>query len=1187
MKKPSYEYLEKRINELEEALKESEEQIQLITEGAELGIWYQNFETGEVVRNNQWAKMLGYKPGEIGENILDWKNLIHPDDLPKASKIAEYHEKGELPKFKVEHRLKTKSGEWKWILNWGKVIQRDENGKPLKAAGIHLDITELKNTEFALKESEEKFRNLAEQSPNLIFINKKGKVVYVNDRCVEFTGYSKEELYSPDFRFIKLIAPEYVEKIKSNFKKHLKGKEVTPFEYALVDKTGNKINIILITKLIKYEGEYAILGTLTDITERKKAEKVQQSLYNISNATNSAESVNELISIIHKEIGNLMEAKNFAVALYDREKGEYSYLYCFDEYDNIEDFTQEDFAYTLTDYVRRTGKPLLVDEKKHDSLIEEGLVKMIGTPSPIWIGTPLKTPKGVIGVITLQSYTNPHAYNENDFKLLTFVSDYIATAIERKQLEQTLKLTQFSIDRTGDAAYWMGPDAKFIYVNDQACESLGYAKEELLKMTVHDIDPDFSRTVWPAHWEDVKKRKSFIVESFHKKKDGTVFPVEIRINYLNFEGKEYNCAFARDISERKKSEIALKESEKRYRELFNNIADPIFIFDKKTHLFLDCNKSAIDKYGYSLEEIQKMTPLNLHPSNELEIVKNRIDDEDDTAPHIYTHVTKDGKEYFVEIHSQELIYKDSEAWISIVRDVTERKKAEKELEENEQFLKNIFDGIQDGVSVLDENLTILRVNDWMNNMYLSHKPLEGKKCYEVYQNRDSVCPWCPSIRTLKTGTLNKSVVPYPDEKDPKGWIEVYSYPLKDDSGMIYGAIEHVRDISAQIKAEEDKKKLEEQLFHAQKMESIGRLAGGVAHDFNNILTSIMGFAELLKLKFPDPSSSEGHASEIIIKSTERAADLTKQLLGFARGGKYQPVTLNINDVITEVLSVSEKIFDKKIEVNRDFEKNIWNVEADLNQLNQVFTNLIINARDAMPAGGELTLNTQNEKVDEKYLEIYPEFKVGKYVKITVSDTGVGMPKEVRERVFEPFFSTKGAGKGSGLGLATVYGIIKNHNGFIYVDSEPGKGSSFSIYLPAAEKRISKVEPKEPDIITGTGTIMIVDDEKHVRELLKNQLEQIGYDVILAEDGSEAVKKYRKEYKRIKLIMLDMIMPKLDGRDTFLKMKQINPDLKVLLISGYSQDEKATKLLNEGVLGFAQKPFKIDKISRIIQSVLNK
>ena len=263
------------------------------------------------------------------------------------------------------------------------------------------------------------------------------------------------------------------------------------------------------------------------------------------------------------------------------------------------------------------------------------------------------------------------------------------------------------------------------------------------------------------------------------------------------------------------------------------------------------------------------------------------------------------------------------------------------------------------------------------------------------------------------------------------------------------------------------------------------------------------------------------------------------------------------------------------------------MEADLNQLNQVFTNLIINARDAMPAGGELTLNTQNEKVDEKYLEIYPEFKAGKYVKITVSDTGVGMPKEVRERVFEPFFSTKGAGKGSGLGLATVYGIIKNHNGFIYVDSEPGRGSSFSIYLPAAEKRISKVEPKEPDIITGTGTIMIVDDEKHVRELLKNQLEQIGYDVILDEDGSEAVKKYRKEYKRIKLIMLDMIMPKLDGRDTFLKMKQINPDLKVLLISGYSQDEKATKLLNEGVLGFAQKPFKIDKISRIIQSVLNK
>lgn len=1189
MKKPSYVELEDCVKEFEEALKESREQIKLIAEGAELGIWYQNFKTGEIVRNRQWSKMLGYRQNEIGNSINCWKKLIHPDDLRHAEKVAEDHQKGKTQKFKVEHRMKTKSGDWKWILNWGKIIRRDKNGKPVKAAGIHLDITDLKNAEIALKESEEKFKNLAEQSPNMIFINKKGKVVYVNDRCAEVTGYKKEDFYTSDFSFLNLIAPESVKTIKSNFKRHLKGIEISPVEYSLIGKKGNRIEVILMTKLIKYAGDYAILGTLTDITERKKADRINNALFNISKSVYSAKDLEELYPSIHNALSKIIDSTNFYIAIFDEQADKVTFTYWTDEKDDFPEIQGIRKSGSLTAKVINTEKPLIIKRAEILKKIKDKELKQWGTIPEIWLGVPLKIKEGVIGVLAVQSYTNPDAYVKSDLDLLMFVSDHIANAIqrkkaedelkrseallnetqkiskiggwefdvetekgkwtnevysihglskgegkapheksfncfhpedkpkikqafnrliekgdpydfelkfksakgknlwvrttakpvmkgkkvikvignimdvtERKQIENELRFTKFSVDRSGDTAYWTDSDGKFKYINDQACKTLGYSREELLTMNVRDIDPEFSEKVWHEHWKEIKRRKTFTLEANHKRKDGTVFPVEIKVNYLNFEEKEYNFAFVRDITERKKTETTLKDSEKKYRELFNNIADPIFIFDKESQLFIDCNKSAIDKYGYTLEEIRKMTPLDLHPSDELEAVKQRVNGFRRVDPHFFTHITKEGKKYYVEIHSRDLIYKNRKSCISIVRDITTR-----------------------------------------------------------------------------------------------------------------------------VKAEEDKKKLEEQLYHIQKMESIGRLAGGIAHDFNNILTSIMGFAELLKMKFPDPSYSEGQAADIIIKSTERAADLTKQLLGFARGGKYQPVILNINEVITEVLTVSEKIFEKKIDVTYEYEKNISNIEADKNQLNQVFTNIIINARDAMPSGGELILKTQNINIDKDYLEIHPEFKVGKYIKVTISDTGIGMPREVRERVFEPFFSTKGAGKGSGLGLATVYGIIKNHNGYIYADSEPGKGSSFVIYLPATTKKISKIKSKDPDIYKGTGTILVVDDEKEVRDLLKNQFEELGYSVIIAGDGKEAVEKYEIEYKNIDLIILDMIMPKLDGKETFRKMKKINPDLKVLLISGFSQNDKATDLLNEGVLAFAQKPFKIDEISKIIQSILNK
>jgi len=416
-------------------------------------------------------------------------------------------------------------------------------------------------------------------------------------------------------------------------------------------------------------------------------------------------------------------------------------------------------------------------------------------------------------------------------------------------------------------------------------------------------------------------------------------------------------------------------------------------------------------------------------------------------------------------------------------------------------------------------------------------------------------------------------------------VEVSSVPLIK-AGKTIGVFIIARDITERKKAEEDRKILEEQLFQAQKMESIGRLAGGIAHDFSNILAVILGYADLLKIKFDDITTSEGQAVDKILKNARRSKELIGQLLGFARRGRYNPMPLAINTLIKDTVEVSEKIFEKKIEVKYELDNDIKIIKGDRNQLDQVLTNLIINAKDAMPQGGELIIKTENVHLDEEYTQKYPDLKPGKYVKISVTDTGIGMPKNVTDRIFEPFFTTKGSGEGTGLGLATVYGIIKNHQGHITVDSESGKGTTFTIYLPVSERRVLE-ENTAATVIKGDETILIVDDEEDVRGMLSKQLTPLGYKVLFASDGLEAIKIFKQQKHKIDLILLDMIMPGMAGKETYQKLREISPGVKVLIMSGFSLNSSDKEMLSDRTMGFIQKPFELYELSNIIRKILRK
>ena len=381
----------------------------------------------------------------------------------------------------------------------------------------------------------------------------------------------------------------------------------------------------------------------------------------------------------------------------------------------------------------------------------------------------------------------------------------------------------------------------------------------------------------------------------------------------------------------------------------------------------------------------------------------------------------------------------------------------------------------------------------------------------------------------------------------------------------------------------DRKKIEAQLLHARKMEAIGTLAGGIAHDYNNLLMGIEGYASLILNKAP-PDTEYREYVEAIEESVQRGSDLTRQLLTFARGGQYNARPTDINDVIRESVSMFGRT-RKEISIREKYDEKIWLVEVDRGQMEQVLLNLFVNAWQAMPGGGDLYIRTENAVLDETTLA---RFKIipGDYVRISITDTGIGMDDHTRQRIFEPFFTTKEMGRGTGLGLASVYGIIENHGGFINVYSEQGKGTTFNVYLPAIKKGRVLDKPRRERTLTGTETVLLVDDEAMIVDVAREMLKSLGYTVLTASGGEEAVAVYEKKHDRIDMIILDMIMPGMGGAETFERLRKINPEAKVLLSSGYSIDGQAEDILSRGCNGFIQKPFNLSKLSRRVREILD-
>jgi PAS domain S-box-containing protein len=884
---------------------------------------------------------------------------------------------------------------------------------------------------------------------------------------------------------------------------------------------------------------------------------------------------------------------------------------------------------------------------------------------------------------------------------------------EREQAQASLSLFRTLVDRSSDGIDVLDPETgRFLDVNQTTCERLGYTREELLSMTVADVvvrGPNFSS--WAKAIEELRRVGSKTVENQQRRKDGTVFPVEVKIRYIKLD-REYLIACVRDITsrkqvevslreneqkfstlfqsspiaialsttdegryvdvnkeflrivqrpreevigrtsvelgiwanperraeymavlkqngvvrnvemeirgqlgqvthilwsaetvsagdqswllgssvditERKRAEQALRESENKFRKIFENIQDVFYQTDQDGKI-IEISPS-IERYsGYSREELigQPVENIYFNQEDRANLLKI-LGEKGEVVDYELRLKTRHGRTVYTSVNAHILIGADgTPAGVEgALRDVTARKRVEDELRQKTAFLEAQVDSALDGILVVDQRGKQILQNQRMNDLW--------KFPRHILESQDDTAKLRFATNRTKNPAAFAEKVAYlyahPDEVS-RNEIELvdgtvldrYTSPVRGKEGKYYGRIWAFRDITEQ-------RKLELQFRQSQKMEAIGQLAGGVAHDFNNILAVIQLQAGLLKLQ-PNLSPQQLEFAGEIEKATQRAANLTRQLLLFSQQQTMQMRDLSLNETVTNIVKMLQRIVGEDVQIQFKLSPKTLLIHADAGMIDQVLLNLTINARDAMPKGGQLVIETFEMTFDEFTAANSPQGRPGRFICLSVSDTGCGIPPEIMPRIFEPFFTTKEVGKGTGLGLATVFGIVKQHQGWINVYSEVGLGTILRIYLPClaspggSEAAWSSLE----ELPRGTETILVVEDDSAVRLSIRYILSHLGYQVLDAPAASGALELWEQHRANIRLLVTDLVMPEgMNGKELAALLLEKDPRLKVVYVSGYSASIAGKALpLEEGV-NFLTKPFETHKLAQLVRKTLDK
>jgi len=649
-------------------------------------------------------------------------------------------------------------------------------------------------------------------------------------------------------------------------------------------------------------------------------------------------------------------------------------------------------------------------------------------------------------------------------------------------------------------------------------------------------------------------------------------------------------ALAAREAARAAAEEALRESERRYRDLFENHPLPLWVYEEQTLAFLAVNEAAVARYGYSREEFLRMTIRDLHPPEDLPDLlarTARVPGGFDGA-RIRRHRTKSGEIVFDEVAVRPLVFGGRRARIVMAQDVSERLRAVEELARSEERFRILIEDAADVITVVDAAATI-RYQSPSVERITGYRPHEmvGRNGMEYIHPDDR--PFLAALlRDLLARPGTTAAGRYRFRCADGGYRHVESTGkavtgLYDEPVVVINS----RDVTERVRAEEALQRSEEQLRQAQKMEAVGRLAGGVAHDFNNLLTAITGYAEILRARIP-PEDSRRKAVDEIRRAADRAAALTRQLLTFSRQQVVSPRTLDLNALLGGMLSLLQRLIGEDVAVDVDFEEGLWPVAADPAQMEQLVMNLAVNSRDAMPRGGRLVLSTRNVVLERELRVRDAALPPGPYVTLSVADTGCGMDEATLSHLFEPFFTTKEQGKGTGLGLSTVWGIARQAGGAVLAQSTPGAGTVMTVYLPRGEAAARAPRAPETGAAPAGGgeTILLVEDDEAVRQVVVEILEGRGYRVLAAADAQQALSLAAGHEGSVDLLITDVVMPGMNGADLAARMAALRPGIRVLFMSGYPRDVVG----ENGVIGphviFLQKPFAPSALARRVRELLD-
>ncbi len=915
---------------MEEALRASEERYRLLFDRMMDGVYRSTHEGRFVDINPAMVKMFRYESKEEMLRVDIRKDLYFSPADRESLFLDTGQEKIEI------FPMRRKDGTAIWVEDHGQYVH-DEAGNVLFHEGILRDVTERMRAEREIDEWKQRYELVASASRQVVYdYNILTGAITWSGSLKQVLGYEMNEMSGGVDQWAALIDPEDRERA-IRLLAEAQGK-ATPYDvdYNFKHRDGRSV-LIHDLGLFITDGDgksVRMIGVMQDITERKQTELLQNAIYRISHAADKAETLEELFKSVHEIISTVMPAKNFYISLYDTEKDLITFPYFIDEIDPPSPPVKP--GKTLTAYVLRTGKSLFCDEETDGELRRRGEVEVIGAPSAIWIGVPLIVDDRTIGVMVAQHYTDPHAYTKKELHMLEYVSSQVAKAIQRKQAEERLRL-----------------------------------------------------------------------------------------------------------------------SEEQFRLISENVADMIAVLD--------------------------LSGKRLYNSPSYKFV---LDDPDILI----------GTDSFEEIHP----------------------------EDREKIRQIFFETVRTGI---------------------------GQRAEYRFVTKDG------AIRH----------------------IESQGSVIKDKDGKVSKVLVVSRDVT-------EKKKLEQQFLRSQRMESIGTLAGGIAHDLNNVLAPIMLSIQVLRNKTTNPEALS--ILETLSSTARRGSEVVKQVLAFSRGIEGERLILQPKHVIDEVVKITRETFPRMIEIASDIPTRLWTLSADPTQIHQVLLNIFVNARDAMPYGGKISIKAENILIDENYARMNLEARPGHYVCMAITDTGTGIPQKILDKIFEPFFTTKEVGKGTGLGLSTVLAIVKSHGGFLDVYSEIGKGTTFKVYLPAqaTDQQVFE-EEKKPEHQPGHGElVLVVDDEASIREITQDTLEANGYKVVTASDGTEAVAVYAQRRDEIKAVITDMMMPIMDGTATIRALQKIDPGVKIIASSGMTPNDEAMKsggVVKEVLI----KPYTTERLLTALEKVL--